>query len=82
MVSPDNPKQWRIENACHLKGVRRYARWSETWNHDHREGCWAKFAEFDGPNIQHEGYATRNSYHWVCRECFEDLKDNLEWSLK
>jgi hypothetical protein len=86
----ENPKQWRIDNAKHLKGVRlhlrRYARPSESWDHDHCAACWAKFAEFDGHDIQHEGHATGDGYkfgagyEWVCRECFNDLKDDLGWT--
>ena len=85
-----NPKEWRLENARHLKGVqlllRRYTRWSETWDHDHCSACWAKFAEFDGPDILHEGYATCDDYkhgagyEWICCECFEDLKGDLGWT--
>jgi len=88
-VNPDNPKQWRIENANHLQGVRlqlrRYRRWSESWDHDHCSACWAKFAEFEEPGIQHEGYATCDeyklgaSYEWVCQTCFDDLKEDLGW---
>jgi hypothetical protein len=56
-ANPD--KQWRIDNASRLKGLqlqfRRYARWSESWDHDHCAACWAEFAEFEGPDIQHEG---------------------------
>lgn len=83
-------KQWRIDNASHLKGLRlqflRYARWSDSWDHDHCAGCWAKFAEVEGPDIQQEGYATRDDYpkgacyEWVCQTCFDDLKDEMGWS--
>lgn len=85
-----NAKQWRIDNAKHLKGLRwqfrRYTRWSESWDHDHCAACWAKFAEFEGPDIQHEGYASCDDhpggvcYDWVCQACFDDLKDDMEWS--
>jgi hypothetical protein len=46
----------------------------------------AKFAEFDGPEILHEGYTTyegpeqRAGYHWVCLKCFDDLKNELAWT--
>lgn len=46
----------------------------------------AKFAELEGPDIQHEGYATRDDYpkggcfEWVCQTCFDDLKDEMNWS--
>ena len=89
-MSVEDPKEWRLANARHLRAARlqfrRYTRWSETWDHDHCSACWAKFAEFDGPDIQREGYATADrrgtGYEWICRECFEDLKDDLGLTLE
>jgi hypothetical protein len=88
-MNAENPKEWRIENARHLRGIRlqfrHYARRSEDWDHDHCSACWAKFAEFDGPDIRHDGYATCDDYkhgacyEWVCRECFDALKADLGW---
>jgi hypothetical protein len=89
-MAGDNDKQWRIDNAEHLKGVRlryrQYTQWSESWDHDHCVGCWAKFAVFDGPGIQHDGYATGDDdprgagYDWICKTCFADLKNDLQWT--
>lgn len=89
-MSADPNKQWRIDNASNLRGVRlqfrRYTRWSESWDHDHCAACWAKFAEFEGPDIQHEGYATCDDprgagYDWICQSCFDDLKDDMQWTM-
>lgn len=84
-------KQWRIDLAHHLKGARlqfrRYTRWSDSWDHDHCEACSIKFAEFEGAQIEHEGYTTCADYKhgagyaWVCKTCFEDLKDDMQWIL-
>jgi hypothetical protein len=47
----------------------------------------AKFALFDGPDIQHEGYATTaeytygEAYEWVCEACFAKLKDKMGWTV-
>jgi hypothetical protein len=81
-MNPD--KQWRIDNAQHLRAVRLklqpYRQPSEAWDHDHCAGCWAKFAEFEGADIHHEGYATCSDYpkgaryEWVCATCFIDLQ--------
>ena len=89
-MSDGNPKQWQLDNARHLKGqrlqFRRYERWSESWDHDHCAACWATFAEWDGTDVQHEGYATRDDYRlgacydWVCKSCYEELKDELGWA--
>ena len=89
-MTDDPGKQWRIDNARRLTGVRlqfrRYTRWSESWDHDHCAACLAKFAEFDGADIQHEGYATCDDYpkgaryEWVCSTCFADLQDEMKWT--
>jgi hypothetical protein len=81
---------WRVENAKLLRGLRLhrrpYKKWSESWDHDHCAACMAKFAEFNGPDIQHEGYATGDDYRkgagyeWVCLSCFADLKDEMGWT--
>ena len=88
-VDPD--KQWRIDNASALRGIRLrfqpYTRWSDTWDHDHCAACWAKFAEVDGPDIQHQGYATCEEhpkgarYWWICSTCFADLKEDMGWTV-
>ena len=77
--------QWRLDFAKGLEGValqyQKYKPRSASWDHDHCAACWAKFAEFDGPDIQHVGYATCEDYKhgarydWVCGDCFNDLKD-------
>jgi hypothetical protein len=81
---------WRVRNCEILRGLtlqrKRYRRWSERWDHDHCAACWAKFAEFEGPEIQHEGYATREDYKLgadydrVCVTCFSELKDEMGWA--
>jgi len=64
----------------------RYTRWSESWDHDHYAACWATFAEFDGPDIQHEGFTTCADYKfgarydWVCVTCFTELKGAMHWT--
>ena len=90
-MAAEADKQWRIDNARHLRGVRlqlrRYTHWSESWDHDHCAACTVKFAEFDGPDIQREGYATEDDYprgacyDWVCQKCFQDLRDDMKWTV-
>ena len=87
----DSDKQWRIDQAGFLKGATlQWRNWkapSAQWDHDHCACCWAKFAEWDAPEIQHQGYTTTDlhshgaGYHWVCEECFTDLKDEMQWQL-
>jgi hypothetical protein len=89
-VTEEDKDQWRLDFARHLKGARlqfqRYGRWSESWDHDHCAACWAKFADFDGPGILHEGYATCDDYpqgaryEWVCTACFDELRDKMQWT--
>jgi hypothetical protein len=82
-VDPD--KQWRIDTGLFLKGATlQRLRWkaqSGDCDHDPCACCWAKFAKFDGPDIQHEGYTTADRYHWVCEGCVTDLRDEMDWHL-
>jgi hypothetical protein len=83
--------QWRLDFAKRLEGItlqyQKYKRWSSSWDHDHCAACWVTFAESDGPDIQHEGYATCEDYRhgaryeWVCRDCFADLTPYMGWKL-
>lgn len=80
---------WRLDNVKGMEGLRfrrkRYARWSDDWDHDHCTACWTKFAEFEGLDIQHIGYATYEDwkhgpdYDWICIQCFADLREAMGW---
>jgi hypothetical protein len=76
---------WRIDNAKHTQGAllvfHSYTRWSESWDHDHCRGCWAKFMESGDEGALTEGYSTQDNYHWICANCFSDLKDVMDWKL-
>jgi hypothetical protein len=90
-MTAGSDKKWRIDSVSHLRGLRlqfrAYRRRSESWDHDHCAACWAKFAEFEGADIQHEGYATCDDYpkgacyEWVCQACFGDLKNDMHWTV-
>ena len=81
---------WRIDLVENLRGEKlqwkKYRRYSENWDHDHCGACGAKFAEIPGYKILNEGYATTDAYpmgaeyEWVCKTCFDDLHDELEWT--
>ena len=60
-MSPEKPKRdYRLLQLKHMEGctfrLLRYKAPSAEWDHDHCQACWAKFAEYDHSNIQHEGY--------------------------
>ena len=83
MVEKDD---WRLLRGQEewLKGRRLmkipYFRWSETWDHEHCEFCFAKFSAADGD--LHEGYVTADDKRsWICPECFEDFKEMFQWEL-
>jgi len=82
---------WRADNARNLSGFafrwQTYRAPRTDWDHDHCEGCVAKFAEIDGEDILHEGYASDvrfkdrpGYYDWICADCFRDLKDEMKWT--
>ena len=78
-----------METQPYLRGVtfvrKHYKAPSSKWDHDHCVACWAKFGEFDGPEIQHEGYATTEAfvhgadYDWVYLECFGLFCEPMDW---
>jgi hypothetical protein len=77
---------WRLRGQeKYLKNVplwwKKYARYSESWEHDHCQFCWAKLMEEDYPDVLHEGYATEDNYRWICEQCFKDFKDLFEWKV-
>jgi hypothetical protein len=77
---------WRLTNQlAYLKGatLRRsaYRAYGDSWEHDHCEFCWAKFAEAGAPESLEEGYTTQNEYHWICSTCFVDFEDLFEWKV-
>jgi hypothetical protein len=77
---------WRLQGQeKYLKGVplwrKEYARYSESWDHDHCQFCWDKFMEEDYPEVLHEGYATEDDERWICEQCFEDFKDLFDWKV-
>ena len=89
--SDDVTSDWRIDNARSLEGLalrwKKYKRWSDAWDHDHCAACFAKFMEGESNDALHEGYATgpehhgREGYDWVCQSCFDDLKQEMGWSV-
>ncbi len=80
-----------MQQASALRNVvlvkKTYSHYSPDWDHDHCAACWAKFAEWGGPNILHEGYATTDKYElgedydWVCPNCFDELHVEMGWRL-
>jgi phage terminase large subunit-like protein len=82
------PKEdWRLQGQeAYLTGAtlewRPYTRYSASWEHDHCEFCWAKFAEPEPPSdALHEGYTTTDRYRWICATCFGDFKDRFHWQV-
>jgi hypothetical protein len=78
---------WRLTNqkkslnraTLHFQ---RYRQPRPDWDHDHCEFCWAEFAERDGGDILHEGYATTDNYRWICSQCFADFNELFEWKIE
>lgn len=57
---------WRFNRLNNLRGKTfrfiKYRVPSKEWDHDHCDGCWARFAEYDGPDVLHEGYVHTEPY--------------------
>jgi DNA-directed RNA polymerase subunit RPC12/RpoP len=82
-------EDWRARNAWHLRGLTlQFSQWTRpkpSWDHDHCAGCWAKFSDSDGQEVQRAGYTTGEDYpkgaryEWVCADCFRELKEVMGW---
>ena len=49
------------------------------FDHMHCDFCWAKISPFS--EDLHEGYATFDYRHFVCEECFNDFREQFQWTL-
>ena len=51
--------------------------------HSHCEFCWHKFMESSNglKDCSNEGYCTEDEKYWVCRECFDDFREDFNWIL-
>jgi hypothetical protein len=60
MGSAQEWKEHRLKMLEHLRAstFADYTAPSPEWDHDHCAGCWATFAQFDGPEILHRGHFT------------------------
>lgn len=83
MIEKDD---WRLRGQeKYLKGATlyrtKYTPSSKTWGHDHCEFCWAEFSLESCPDSLQEGWTTEDNYHWICKQCFEDLKELFVWKV-
>ena len=62
MSSNEEWKQYKLNSLERLRAsafhLADYAAPNAEWDHDHCVGCWAKFADFDAPEVLHSGYFT------------------------
>jgi len=62
MNTPEELRQYKIKRLERLRAstfvFADYTPPSTEWEHDHCEGCWAKFALSDQPGTLHRGYLT------------------------
>ena len=87
---PEDPEDevahdWRIANARALKGAslirHTFHPHGRHTDHENCSGCWAKFAEGSDSDVLNEGYSTYTEYDWVCGNCFEELRGQMQWKL-
>lgn len=75
---------WRTDNAKWTRGAvvrfQKHTAPRQDWDHDHWEGCWAKFMESGSPEELGEGYVTEDN-RWICVECFRDLHEEMGWKM-
>jgi hypothetical protein len=91
MDVPDDPRYgYHLEllRGCNFS-LQRFKQVGYHYDHDHCAACGKKLAEFDWPETEHEGYLTKlpvppageNQLTWICRQCFADFREALDWSV-
>jgi hypothetical protein len=80
-------RDWRLDNLQRLKGLRFvravFRKRRDDWDHEHCVGCWQKFAEFGNPpEVLHGGFREVERDEWVCPDCFEAFREELNWSVE
>ncbi|MFO7261648.1 MAG: hypothetical protein DIU52_010870 [bacterium] len=80
------PNDWRRQGQeRYLRGARH--EWTEyrapgpDWDHDHCESRWARFADYDAPDVLRAGYATPDRYRWICADCARDFAEEFGFVL-
>ncbi|HET9802681.1 MAG TPA: hypothetical protein VFP96_05555, partial [Candidatus Acidoferrum sp.] len=58
-----------------------YKSQNQTWEHEHCVGCWAKFMENGPTEALLAGYVTVDGDNWICPNCFDELHDEMDWTL-
>lgn len=61
---------------------RKYTKHSESWDHDHCDVCGQKLTEKPGPDDLVQGFATEDSYHWICEACVSKYNSIATWELR
>ena len=83
-----NKDDWRLMGQeDYLMGAKlyfiRFSPYSEAWDHEHCEFCWAKFSLRE--KDEHEGYCTTPSNErdsrWICSDCYNDFKERFKWAV-
>lgn len=95
MNTPEELMQYKVKRLEHLRAstfvFSDYTPPSNEAEHNHCEGCWAKFATLDRPGILRRGYFTTmrtesaakpDAKVWICPKCFEEFRVTLAWKLE
>jgi hypothetical protein len=87
MIENKKPAQddWRRQGQeKYLKGVKLvfqdFHPYRKKWDHDHCEFCGNKFSLNEGD--LKKGYSTKDSYRWICGDCFKDFNEEFDWTIE
>jgi len=82
----DKRDDWRLTNQIGFlyNATLREQRWDvlpKVRDHDHCAFCWARFADAGIPEALQIGFATPDRYHWVCKSCLADFREQFAWTV-
>ena len=80
--SPEEELQSRLEyckDAIKDKNfkLKKWVAPNKDWSHDHCEVCGVTISNKEG--AENEAYANEDKKDWICKNCFNKYKDELNW---
>ena len=51
------------------------------WSNQHCAICYDEFKQNCAPDSEVEGYTSLGGQYWICKICFHDFKDKLDWTV-
>ena len=78
-------REWNVEESDislnnHVLHRKIFSDRLKDTEHEHCEFCSALFGSQKRDFV--EGYCTEDYYYWICDHCYNEFKDEFNWTIK